>query len=169
MDLIDRQAAQTELMMKCERYTLARESHGMGRVEWSSDLISVADAMDAIRDLPSAQSDTDEWCTDCKEYDPSRHCCPRFNRVIRETLKEARSEQQWIPCSERLPGEADYKGCQECIDGAVWYYTDKGAMGLGYYYESTKAWSTTYDECPYGEVIAWMPLPSPYQAERREE
>lgn len=57
-DLIDRQAAQTELMMKCERYTLARESHGMGHVEWSSDLISVADAMDAIRDLPPAQTET---------------------------------------------------------------------------------------------------------------
>ena len=54
-DLIERQAAQTELMMKCERYKLARESHGMGHVEWSSDLISVADAMDAIRGLPSAQ------------------------------------------------------------------------------------------------------------------
>ena len=53
-DLIDRQAAQTELMMKCERYTLAKESHGMGHVEWSSDLISVADAMNAIRWLPSA-------------------------------------------------------------------------------------------------------------------
>ena len=59
-DLISRAAAQTELMMKCERYTLARESHGMGHVEWSSDLISVADAMDAIRGLPSAQPDTYE-------------------------------------------------------------------------------------------------------------
>ncbi len=54
-DLISRTAAQTEVMMKCERYTLARESHGMGHVEWSSDLISVGDAMDAIRDLPPAQ------------------------------------------------------------------------------------------------------------------
>lgn len=59
-DTISRQAAQTELMMKCERYTLARESHGMGHVEWSSDLISVADAMDAIRDLPSANGMTFE-------------------------------------------------------------------------------------------------------------
>lgn len=60
-DTISRQAAQTELMMKCERYTLAREeSDGIvGHVEWSSDLISVADAMDAIRDLPSAQ--TEGW------------------------------------------------------------------------------------------------------------
>ena len=44
---------------------------------------------------------TDEWCTDCKEYDNEKHCCPRFNHVIREALKDA--GQRWIPCSERLP------------------------------------------------------------------
>lgn len=47
---------------------------------------------DRIRSLPSAQPDLDEWCTDCKEYDSERHCCPRFNRVIRETLKDAQPE-----------------------------------------------------------------------------
>ena len=31
----------------------------------------------------------DEWCTDCKEYDQERHCCPRFNRVIRTAISEA--------------------------------------------------------------------------------
>ena len=66
-DLISRAAAQTELMMKCERYTLARESHGMGHVEWSSDLISVADAMDAIRGLPSAQPEIIR-CNECKNW-----------------------------------------------------------------------------------------------------
>ena len=53
--------------------------------------------------IPSAQPEThdkrtethvcdyslDEWCTDCKEYDTERNCCPRFNRVIREAVKEA--------------------------------------------------------------------------------
>ena len=62
LDVIDRSAAQTELMMKCERYTLAKESHGLGHVEWSSDLISVEDAMNAIRWLPSAQPAPCEFC-----------------------------------------------------------------------------------------------------------
>ena len=66
-DCVERAAAQTELMMKCERYTLARESHGMGHVEWSSDLISVADAMDAIRGLPSAQPEIIR-CNECKNW-----------------------------------------------------------------------------------------------------
>ena len=95
-------------------------------------------------------------------YDVIIHC---KSEEEQKTVMERLASMTWIPCGERLPEEADYKGCSECIDGAVWYYTDKGAMGLGYYYESTKAWSTTYDECPYGEVIAWMPLPDPYREE----
>ena len=39
-------------------------------------------------ELSSAQPNLDEWCTDCKEYDHEKHCCPRFNRVIRDTLNE---------------------------------------------------------------------------------
>ena len=79
MDLIERAAAQTELMMKCERYTLARESHGMGHVEWSSDLISVADAMDAIRGLPSAQPERAiKDCRNCKFGDYNDHWNTNF-------------------------------------------------------------------------------------------
>ena len=74
---------------------------------------------------------------------------------------------QWIPCSERLPEEDDYKSCIECLDGAVWYFTENGTMGLGYYYKSTKEWSTTYDLKTDGKVVAWMPLPDPYRVERR--
>lgn len=29
-----------------------------------------------------------EWCSDCKEYDKERHCCPRWNSVIRNTVDE---------------------------------------------------------------------------------
>lgn len=91
LDVIDRQAAQTELMIKCERYTLARESHGMGHVEWSSDLISVADAMDAIRDLPSAQPERKKgrWivyyeCPKCGEITKDfTEYCPFCNADMR--------------------------------------------------------------------------------------
>lgn len=34
----------------------------------------------------------DEWCTDCKEYDKEHNRCPRWNKVIRETLKDAQPE-----------------------------------------------------------------------------
>lgn len=71
-DLIDRSETQTELMMKCERYTLARESHGFGRVEWSGELISLSDAMDVIRDMPTAEP---QWIPcDTGEPDEDMEC-----------------------------------------------------------------------------------------------
>ena len=74
-------------------------------------------------------------------------------------------EPKWIPCSERLPEEDDYKSCIECLDGAVWYFTENETMGLGYYYESTKEWSTIYDLKTDGKVVAWTPLPERYREE----
>ena len=48
----------------------------------------------ALKNMPSAQPDyiMTEWCTDCSEYDQERHCCPRFNKVIRTTLQDAQPE-----------------------------------------------------------------------------
>lgn len=88
-----------------------------------------------------------------------------FNKAI-----SALEAQEWVLCSERLPeyGE-DYKSCMECLDGAVWYFTANGSMGLGYYYESTKQWSTTNDLKTDGKVIAWKPLPEPYREDGNEQ
>ncbi len=56
----------------------------------------MAYAESVIRNLPSAQPEyrLDEWCTDCKEYDTEKHCCPRFNKVIRTTLDEMEPERK---------------------------------------------------------------------------
>ena len=53
-------------------------------------MIYKAELYKAILELPSAEPEMkwDEWCTDCKEYDQERHCCPRFNRVIQNALEE---------------------------------------------------------------------------------
>lgn len=34
-----------------------------------------------------------EWCHDCKEYDAERHCCPRWTKVIRNTVEELKRER----------------------------------------------------------------------------
>ena len=84
-----------------------------------------------------------------------------------KALPPAQPEQKWIPCSERLPEEDDYKSCIECLDGAVWYFTENGTTGLGYYYKSTKEWSTTDDLKTDGKVVAWMPLPEPHKGGKK--
>lgn len=40
--------------------------------------------------MPTIDPGRNEWCTDCKEYDKEKHCCPRFNRMIAEAVKEVR-------------------------------------------------------------------------------
>lgn len=75
----------------------------------------------------------------------------------------------WIPCSERLPTEEDYRPCYGLPDGCVMWQTDNGDIGFGWYYDSTKCWSDIYDHpIKPGKVISWMPLPEPYK-EKSEE
>ena len=63
-----------------------------------------------IDQLPSVQPDLDEWCNTCREYDTERHCCPRFNKVIREALKDAQPEVVHCrDCRYENTGECEYK------------------------------------------------------------
>ena len=77
-DLIDRQAAIDEIK---------------ALYEWH-DTVTEDRTIDHLKRLPSAQPDyiMTEWCTDCKEYDHEKHCCPRFNKVIRTALQDAQPE-----------------------------------------------------------------------------
>ena len=136
---------------------------------------------DILNGLPSAepQLNLDEWCTDCKEYDHEKHCCPRFNRVIRKTLEEVKENaesQGWIPVTERLPEESgDYfvtyskKFAEEydfsLLVGIAPY--DADCEGFGY-------WRKQFDAHSLGSlgiefvdipVTAWMPLPEPWEGE----
>lgn len=52
-------------------------------------------AHDKIVNLPSVtpqEPQTFKWCTDCKEYDQEKHCCPRWSKVIRDTVEEMKQE-----------------------------------------------------------------------------
>jgi len=124
-------------------------------------LIRAEKAQDALRNLPSVQRDTDEWCHDCSEYDHDRHCCPRWNRVIRETLKDA---QQWIPCSERPPEDDNVYFVTVHPD-----YVVPGGLSVDTLHWYDGKWWFDY----YGQpaeftdpIIAWMPLPEPYGGEQ---
>ena len=62
-DCIDRAEAQTAIQLAARRYTVAHEAHGEGHVVWSDILISVTDAMNALREVPSAQPE--RTCVNC--------------------------------------------------------------------------------------------------------
>ena len=76
-----------------------------------------------------------------------------------KALPSAQSEQIWIPCSERLPEESGY-------------YIITAHDGVGHrttfvkYQKKAKSWDLTGARS-YWRVIAWMPLPEPYQGKER--
>lgn len=93
-DLISRQAAIEALMDEVPSYGLMDDEGNIESGCKDKDVIAM------LEGLPSAQPEIkwDEWCTDCKEYDQERHSCPRFNRVIRTALDDARAERNCTDC-----------------------------------------------------------------------
>jgi len=67
----------------------------------------------------------DEFCTDCREYDQDKHCCPRFNHVIRTTLDEIKQNAQ-----------PEIIRCQDCFwfrrnnIGEIWCDHPRGLVGF---------------------------------------
>jgi hypothetical protein len=53
-----------------------------------------------INHMPSVQPkyNANEWCNDCSEYDHNKHCCPRYNKVIRKAVEEIKRAKvgHWI-------------------------------------------------------------------------
>ena len=61
----------------------------------------------------------------------------------------------WIPCSERLPeGKESHK---------VLVTDEDGIMAVCYFLEVTKIFKVCWDGEEFQGVIAWQPLPEPYQ------
>ena len=133
-------------------------------------------AISTVSTMPPAQPDLDEWCTDCREYDKERHSCPRWNRVIRQTvedMKAAQPEPPWILCSERMPEEHEWIGTKKfgtTISDEVYvtFENEKGerfCKHLTFQNGELSRYDKVYMEAWYkgSKPIAWMPLPEPYK------
>ena len=88
---------------------------------------------------------------------------PDITIGAKQEIKELPPEQpepHWIPCSERLPDEAGGYLCT-CIDAR------RLLVALIKWQPKMKSWNLSGARA-YWKVIAWMPLPEPYQAESEE-
>ena len=90
------------------------------------------------------------------------------HKALRDALSrvpDAEPEQQWIPCSEKLP-EDDTLMLVNYIDNRP----DAMDIWIGWH-EMENVWYIDGEEHSRergNEVIAWMPLPEPYKGEEHE-
>lgn len=90
-------------------------------------------------------------------------CDSLANMFISDVIKVIKSIEKeynngWIPCSERLPETF------EPIAKAYLTTNEDGMIGVSYYHHG---WSNGYESV--FDVIAWQPLPEPYEEETEDE
>lgn len=143
--------------------------------------------IESVIEALEQESQTFEWCTGCREYDQEKHCCHRWSKVIRNTVEEMKEAKtgQWIPVSERLPKDikpvivtwknTDPKSYYQYIVGKHFIGTAHYKNGKWFWYSSvTEDLLAEYGRCDCEEfdeaidVIAWMPLPEPYEPQESE-
>lgn len=137
--------------------------------------INLLEAEDRIKDMPSAQTSGDLISRE-SVVDAIEHYINEIYKIpmgtvfkngvldgycrIRSIVNGLPSANQWIPCSERLPQ----------TNVSILYCTNTGAVGEGRYegYNGLHSVWKMYAICGThwdGEVIAWMPLPTPYKGD----
>ena len=139
------------------------------------DYCSLSTAVDVIKDLPSAQPESEERKAESAQNVPKEDLISRkaaidaisnwlYDTQTTETsdevllkLPSAQPEPHWIPVSEKLPGENEFV-----------------LVTFGWFGRKTDP-GVNIDEIRDGDwmisevVTAWMPLPEPYMAERRTD
>lgn len=71
---------------------------------------------------------------------------------------------KWIPCSEKLPTNDDWVivSVLDEVGDTPYRYSD-----FGWYFDRAKCWIVESEQRT--DIVAWMPLPKPYTADRKTE
>ena len=78
---------------------------------------------------------------------------------------EALEQTQWIPVSERLPEANEY-----IVDVARYYLVQNEYGDILVARYRGEYWEQIYQLKPIDdEIVAWMPLPKPYEPQKRSE
>ena len=124
-----------------------------GAVGGNPMAFSVKECMEIVKQEAAAYEECYKDCGECEAYYKEKHHCPKFCKVIKETVKEIEDNHNgWIPCSERLPKYGEVVMCS-CTNSGITIscITHKGVK---------PSKSVRFGQ---HSVIAWQPLPQPYQ------
>ena len=104
-----------------------------------SDTYDKACIIGLIDEQPTIEPpyELDEWCTDCREYDRERNCCPRYNQVIRDAAAAVKAnftpkQGRWIECDhDKWSGDTFAYRCSEC--GGAYHLNIEQVIGVWNY------------------------------------
>ena len=93
--------------------------------EEANRIIDSFDRVTSGLKLEQESYNASEWCHDCSEFNHDKHCCPRYNKVIRNAVKETKEPKvgHWI-YGENEYGIDGYH-CDICGFFVPWDYAHK--------------------------------------------
>ena len=124
-----------------------------GAVGGNHMAFSVKECMEIVKQEAEQYEECYKGCEECEAYNKEKHHCPKFCKVIKETVKEIEeNHNDWIPCSERLPKYGEVVMCS-CTNSGITIscITHKGVK---------PSKSVRFGQ---HSVIAWQPLPEPFK------
>ena len=119
----------------------------------------VGDALDKTIEIVKQEAEKYEECYkdcgDCEAYNKEKHHCPKFCKVIKETVKEIEENHNgWISVKERLPEKA----------GSYLVIGKSGGAVVTRWYEPSKFYPNGHFGGNCSNYIRyWMPRPEPPQ------
>ena len=100
--IIEKLEEQAKLHMDfSKKENISREN----RVEQLIQYSCYRNAIEIVKHEAEQYEECYKHCGECEAYDKEKHHCPKFCKVIKETVKEIEENHNgWIPCS----------GCVDC-------------------------------------------------------
>ena len=131
-----------------------------GKSEHDADLnkstqLAFDDAIEIVKQEAAEYEECYKDCGECEAYDKEKHYCPKFCKVIKETVKEIEENHNcWISVKERLPEKA----------GSYLVIGKSGGAVVTRWYEPSKFYPNGHFGGNCSNYIRyWMPRPEPPQ------
>ena len=156
--IIEKLEERTSFLSDCTKY--GNKDAEQKRKSYSTMMMyEVADLVDDLIEIVKHEAEQYEecykHCGECEAYDKEKHHCPKFCKVIKETVKEIEENHNgWIPCSERMPEDEQVVIACKYKSISILRYSTK----TNHWYELSGNWWWSANM-----VTAWQPLPQPYQ------
>ena len=130
-----------------------------GAVGGNPMAFSVKECMEIVKQEAEQYEECYKDCGECEAYNKEKYHCPKFCKVIKETVKEIEENHNgWIPCSEWLPEE--HKQYDITTKNDVGIHSDTAIYNpfLGMWF-----WDEAESKHIEIEVLAWAEKRDPYQ------
>ena len=140
--------------LNCKKAYFKRFYECEGKSEHDADLnkstqLAFDEAIEIVKQEAADYEECYKDCGECEAYKKEKHYCPKFCKVIKETVKEIEENHNgWIPCSSGVMPRAN-----------GWYLVTNYLGVVQEQRWSANHWEKLRDDA----VLAWRELPYPYQ------